>query len=273
MKLFDRMKRSLSRRRTDALALLKIDAVRILVCRVRKYYFMNIKKSLKLWQGGQEHLAANVHGRTTIEHNLEGLHDITGGRSLRIIRPLSVIESIKPLSEAAQKGKGHDINYVCDARVLAVGPRTEGEIFSLMAYGFHPKNIRGLDLISYSPFIDVGDMHDMKYENDSFDVVICSCVLVYSVAPKEACMEIIRVCKDGGLICISQDTVPETGSYHLEALGKQTISCQDYIDLFAGFVKRVIFKHEFPEELRPISPEAGEAANYTMGLIFQVNKS
>ncbi len=35
----------------------------------------------------------------------------------------------------------------------------------------HGLNIRGLDLFSCSPRIDVGDMHDMRYADNSFDVI------------------------------------------------------------------------------------------------------
>ena len=42
----------------------------------------------------------------------------------------------------------------------------------LTSAGFDPANIRGLDLISYSSMVDVGDMHDLPYEDDSFDIVI-----------------------------------------------------------------------------------------------------
>src|SRR6266700_470616 len=43
--------------------------------------------------------------------------------------------------------------------VLSIGPRSEIEIFSLLAAGFKGERIRALDLISYSPYVDVGNMH------------------------------------------------------------------------------------------------------------------
>lgn len=251
--------------------LLKIDMIRFFVCKIRKFYFIKLKKQLTLWNGSQANLVTMQSGDSTIEHNLKGLHDISCARSLRIIKPLSVIELFRPLREMPLRGgELNDLDYPCNAKVLTIGPRTEGEIFCLIAYGFEPKNIRGLDLISYSPFIDVGDMHQMPYPDNSFDIVICSCVLVYSKNPQKASEEIIRVCKPGGLICISQDTVPDSGDGHIEALGKQTLLCEDYLTLFKKNVRRVFFQHELPERLAPILPNEG--ANYTTSLIFQIQK-
>ncbi len=252
--------------------LLKIDILRYILCWVRKFYYINIRKKLKIWDGSQENMITlKSNGNSTIEYNLQGLHDVSCARSLRIIKPLSVIELFKPLSEMPIRGgELNDLDYPCEAKILTIGPRTEGEIFCLAAYGFQLKNIRGLDLISYSPHIDVGDMHIMPYADNSFDIVICSCVLVYSKMPKEACREIMRVCKNDGLICIAQDTVPNAGEDHLESTGKRTIFCKDYLEFFNPYVKRVFFQHELPERLAQVQTNQG--SNYTMSLIFQLQK-
>jgi len=251
--------------------LLKIDLIRFLYCKMRKSYFIHYKKQLKIWDGSQKNMIITHTGDTAIAHNLKGLHDVSGARSLRIIKPLSVIEIFRPLSDMpTQGGELNDLDYPCEAKLLTIGPRTEGEIFCLIAYGFKPQNIRGLDLISYSPFIDVGDMHAMPYEKDAFDIVIGSCVLVYSSNPLQACQEMVRVCKDGGLICIAQDTTPKAGIDHIVKAGKQTLFCEDYLELFKPYVKRIFFQHELPERLAPIQGNAG--SNYTMSLIFQIQK-
>ena len=86
--------------------------------------------------------------------------------------------------------------------VLSIGPRTEMELLSLVAQGFDPDKIRGLDLISYSPWIDLGNMHYMPYKDNAFDVVISGWVLGYSDNPELACQEMLRVSKDEGIIAI-----------------------------------------------------------------------
>lgn len=248
-------------------SILKIHIVRFFWGKLRKYYFINIKKQLKIWNGKEDHLIVTSSGDTTIQHNLKGLHDVSGARSLRIIKPLSVIETMRSIDEVGEKGGEFcDLDYLCDQKVLTIGPRTEGEIFCLAAYGFKLRNIRGLDLISYSPYIDIGDMHNMPYADNSYDVVISSCVLVYSNAPQQACEEIMRVCKDGGLICIAQDTNEATGSDRIDPIGSQTLFCDDYLRFFQGAVKRVFLKHELPERLK-------NGSSYTMSLIFQIDKS
>lgn len=253
-----------------AYPLLRVDFIRIAIVKWRQKYFIEKKKALRIWDGSKANLAA-WGDKDAISHNLGGLHDISGCRGLRIIRPLSIIETYRPLSEMPRRS-AHDLDYVCDAKVLCIGPRTEGEIFMLMAYGFAPENIRGLDLISYSPLIDVGDMHAMPYKDDEFDISISSCVLVYSSDPQLACKEIVRVTKNGGLACVAQDTVPSAGRHTTKSLGRPVISCDDYLELFDGHVDQVFFRHELPERLHEIDTSVMEGSNYTMSLIFRIKK-
>lgn len=253
--------------------LLRVDYFRELVVAWRKRYFIERQNALRVWDGDNQRMTTMKSGLSTIEHNLEGLHDIRGTRGLRIIRPLSVIETYRPLSIMPAASRGYDQDYISTAMVLDIGPRTEGELFSLMAYGFRMPNIRGLDLISYSPMIDLGDMHAMPYQDNTFDIAIASCVLVYSTDPKKACNEMVRVTKAGGLICISQDTIPETGIAAVGALGKQLNRIDDYLELFAPHVDRIFFSHELPDRLKPINLDAGEGSNYTTGLIFSIKKA
>lgn len=239
----------------------KLNIFRYLTCRLRRFYFIKIKKNLKTWQGRDEHFLTFSDGKKTIEYNLQGLHDVSCARSLRLIKPLSTIETLRNLEESETKGGAlSDLDYPCESSVLSIGPRTEGEIYCLMAYGFKARNIRGLDLISYSPFIDLGDMHKMPYESNKFDVVIASCVLGYSLEPQKACDEILRVAKNGSLICFSHDVNYLThDKYPIK-------SCKDYLKFFDGHVGRIFYTHELPELL------TDHSGNYTCSLIFQVIK-
>ena len=87
--------------------------------------------------------------------------------------------------------------------VLSVGPRIEAEIFQFAAAGFMLDKVRGLDLMSYSEYIDLGDMHDMPYEDDSFDIVSLGWVLGYSANPKQVADEVCRVCRPGGYVAVA----------------------------------------------------------------------
>lgn len=87
-------------------------------------------------------------------------------------------------------------------KVLSIGARTEAEIFSLVNAGFNLKNIECIDLFSYTPYIKVGDVHQLNYENHSFDIVVCGWVLEFCSDINQACSEIRRVAKKNGYICI-----------------------------------------------------------------------
>jgi len=87
-------------------------------------------------------------------------------------------------------------------KVLAIGCRTEAEIFSLVNAGFNLKNIVGIDLISYTPLIELGDVCDIKKASDIFDVVVCGWTLEFVTEMKKAVSEIKRVTKLGGLVAI-----------------------------------------------------------------------
>lgn len=160
-------------------------------------YSESCRKYLALdrWKSNQ---AMQVHADThagvmpgTVEHNRreteQGLFGSTR-RTRRLIFPLS---SLEPIYSRPQTLK-----------VLSIGPRTEMEIFNLLAVGFVLPNITALDLISSSPLIDTGDMHRMPYDDRSFDVVISSWVLGYSSEPQLAIDEMVRVCADGGIVAV-----------------------------------------------------------------------
>lgn len=243
-------------------AIYRFSLVRYLICRMRKFYFIKVKKQLKVWEGAKEHFFTFKDGKGTIEYNLTGLHDVSCARSLRLIKPLSCIETYRSLAQMPSKGGTlYDLEFACDAKVLTIGPRTEGEIFCLRGYGFKPENIRGLDLISYSPYIDVGDMHDMPYEDNSFDIVIASCVLAYSLEQDKATKEMMRVLKPGGLICLSHDVNPAS----IKDMFPRNV--EDYLAYFKPNITRVFYQHELPGLLAVNPPQT-----YTCGVIFQIEK-
>ncbi len=87
-----------------------------------------------------------------------------------------------------------------NARLLVIGPRNEAELLLLHLYGFDLGNIRSIDIFSYSPKIELMDMHDIKYPDGTFDIVYSAWTLRYSYDLKKACDEIVRVVKPGGLV-------------------------------------------------------------------------
>lgn len=127
----------------------------------------------------------------TVSHNRVEIDSgafASAARTLRLINPLSSIQDV--------------FLRAANMKVLSIGPRTEMELLHLVGVGFHPKNITAVDLISTSPWIELGDMHALPYADRSFDVVISGWVLGYSKDGQKAVDELVRVTKDGGLVAI-----------------------------------------------------------------------
>ncbi|MDE6141731.1 MAG: class I SAM-dependent methyltransferase [Bacilli bacterium] len=96
-------------------------------------------------------------------------------------------------------------------RILMLGCGTGEE--SLLLKEFGASDIIGMDLSSKSikiaketyPDIEflVGDMHDLPFEDESFDFVYSSLAIHYSSEPKQVYQEIYRVLKKNGQLLFS----------------------------------------------------------------------
>lgn len=155
-----------------------------------------------------EVLKAEDAQKHTLEHNLSQLRKLEAWqRPLRLIFPLVSIDYVYLNSRKL--------------KVLTVGPRSEAEIFHLLSYGFNMDNITGLDLISYSNYVDVGDAHDMPYEDNSFDIIIVGWVFAYSSDNQKMADEIVRVAKPGAFISVGCRTHPITDPEQKAFVGSQ----------------------------------------------------
>ncbi len=183
-----------------------------------------------------------------IKYNIEGLKSMWA-----LTRPAVLINPLSSCDYIGARMNGLD--------VLTVGPRTEAEIFALMAAGFNSAKIRGLDLISYSPFVDVGDMHDMPYRDNRFDVVILGWVLAYSTDNPKAVAEVLRVARPGAFIAVGCEYNPLSNEEVREQMKGQIDSevgtdvtrfdiTDDILDLFEGHVDRVVFRHDVHPTMR-----------------------
>jgi len=223
-----RRKKGLIRHTLDQLML--VDLVRYAVTAIRFVWFARVLRRLRTFDlatGTDSPVAA-----ATISHNLRGLRDLAVNRSHLLVRPLSVIETLP-----------------VDARVLSVGPRTEGELFNLCAHGFVYSQLRGLDLISYSPRIDLGDMHAMRHADSSFDAVILGWVLAYSEDPGRAAGEIVRVVRPGGVVAVGVEYNPLTQEELIRDVGylpgarRRIGSCDEILSFFGKAVDHVYLDH------------------------------
>jgi SAM-dependent methyltransferase len=88
-------------------------------------------------------------------------------------------------------------------KVLSIGPRTEIELYYLwLLFGFEWGNIVGVDLVSASAKIELGDMGvRLPFPDNTFDVVVASHCLEKSRDPARTRDEIRRVARPGGYVC------------------------------------------------------------------------
>ena len=177
-----------------------------------------------------------------IEHNMSGLETLVAlDRPARLINPLRSIEYIL-VNQASMK-------------VLTVGPRTEAELFCLVAAGFAPENIRGLDLISYSSLVDLGDMHDMPYDADSFDVIVLGAVLAYSSDNLKVAAEVRRVARPGAFIAVGCEFNPASNEElnaerPIRVDGTRFYTTEDVLRPFGDDVETVYFRHDIDPTLK-----------------------
>lgn len=210
--------------------LLLVDLLRYFVVALRYLWFVKVRRHLVTLRPGAGADAAVAEN--TVWHNLKGLHDMAVNRSHLLVRPLSVMETLPT-----------------DARILSVGPRSEGELLSLAAHGFTWSRIEGLDLISYSPKVRLGDMHQAPYADGSFDAVIAGWVLAYSEDPARAARELVRITRPGGIIAVGVEYSPLSQEEMVASLGylpgasKRIGSCEEILGFFGDTVDHVYHQH------------------------------
>jgi SAM-dependent methyltransferase len=239
----------LSRLPNDRSMMLQMQYSRQAIARDRADYLLN-HGALKKFSGPDVSIAHN-----TLEYNLSAFEP---GSAPHMERPLVLINAIQAIERVARNK--------AQLRVLTIGPRSEYEILALHAAGFASDKTRGLDLFSYSPFIDVGDMHALPYENDTFDVVLLSFALCYSKKQNVVADEILRVSKNRAIVAIGDEYKDEhdnenrINTFRDEAT--YVNSCDHILDLFCGHVKTVFVRHE------PEPPD-----NITVVAVFELSKT
>jgi hypothetical protein len=162
-------------------ALLYNDKLRFKVSQLRWRF---LKKNLRVAQ----YMDLGV-GQTTIEHNLGAFN--SGDAAFGMARRMSLL--LFPVA-ALCKDSLHT------TKVLIVGPRTEDDIFWAKSLGLY--NTDGLDLFSYSPWIQVGDIHKSGIGSQSYDVVLLGWMISYSSQPQQVIDECLRILKPGGFLGI-----------------------------------------------------------------------
>jgi hypothetical protein len=235
--------------------LLLIRVIRMFVGKIRFFYLTKIRGKIQTLESKN----AIDH---TIKHNLKSLSKFGGTRMDKLIKPLSVMENVSK-----------------NARLLVIGPRNEDDILSLIGHGFSANNVIGLDLISYSPFIEVGDMHSTRFHDSTFDAILCGWTLSYSNQPKQFATEMLRILKNKGLVAIGVEYSTLTADQALKVHGGYDLkpesfdrinSTKQILELFSGHVREVFFNHDAPNRVSHFENLVKDVSNVVV--IFAINK-
>ena len=229
------------------------------VFRLRLWWLVRVRKML---QTSESDAAFAV----TIPHNLKSL-GMMNRRMRCLIKPLAALETVHGGSS-----------------ILVIGPRNEWDLIQLRREGF--LNVTGLDLITYSPAIRLGDMHRLSesFPARQFDCVICGWTLSYSAEPHTVAISILDVVKNGGVVAIGVEYFldrreddaawTEKDGYVIQErdrLAQRVNSVDQILELFGSSVGDVYWKHDAP--LR-ISHGAGRLVPEpsAVAVVFSVKK-
>jgi len=210
---------------------------------LRFVYFVYIKKNFKsLYPFDSKPSAMGVNKKdntTSLYKNTEFLR-ISWKRLGYIIGQFHSIRSLIPIWPL----KAFDFFRPINMKVLSVGPRTEAELFRLVSMGFQLKNIKSVDIQSYSKLVELGDIIKMPFEDNSFDLVIIGWVLVYTNEPAKAIKEVVRVLKNNGIVTMCHSHDKDYTAYS----NKHINSSKMMLDYFGEYLGYVYLKnHPFDE--------------------------
>ncbi len=215
-------------------SIMRLDIFIAVITWIRFFFYAKILRKVSTY----DHISDGV-AKETIQHNFKGLklHSLrafSGARPALLFSIVSKIESIQPEKE----------------KVLIIGPRAESEFFIARTNGFRKHNLVGLDLISYSPYVKIGNMHDMPFDDHTFDIIVVGWVLAYSNNLKRACSEIRRVARTNAIIATGTQYLPESVEEVKRRLGyvpgaeKRIKSNEELLSYFGSSVDHVFYDHD-----------------------------
>lgn len=110
------------------------------------------------------------------------------------------------LNTPATSSLAEDLSSIINLReksILCLGARNLDEIFQLRLNGADKKNITAIDLYTNIPEIIAMDFHDLRFPDNTFDVIFWAGSFAYSHTPQKAISEAMRVLnKNGGVLAL-----------------------------------------------------------------------
>jgi len=232
--------------------ILIVNKLRNLYCFFRVFYYCKFKKSMKDLE-----IKSNEIWKHTLSSNKRVVYDKdinlpkhpSAKKIFNIGKSLDGSKTRWLMQVAERK---HCISDFKNLKILSIGPRSEGEIFYLYAKGFEFKNIYAIDLFSYSPLIDLCDMHNLKYDNETFDIVLMGWCLAYSNDKKKALLESNRVLKKNGSLIIGHTMFVASEEEIISRRGYVVASPYDKIknkDELDSLIRSTNFKEYFSNSI------------------------
>jgi ubiquinone/menaquinone biosynthesis C-methylase UbiE len=126
----------------------------------------------------------------------------------------------------------------------------------LRSHGYSPSKIRGVDLFSLFADIEVGDLHQLPFPDNHFDIVLCGWVLAYSENRELAAAEIKRVLRPGGMFSIGVSYSSESNEQQRERRGyligaeNRIVSCKQVLGYFGDGISEIYFFVEPDKRLK-----------------------
>ena len=228
--------------RSDPNCLLQVSEIRQVIAKYRADAL--IRKGVKKTDASHGAIATN-----TLEYNLQGA--VTASALDRPQIMFGVVCGIERVNR-----------HRASMDVLSVGPRSEIEIFGMLGAGFSMDRIKAVDLFSYSPYVDIGDMHHLPYPDSSFDIIFLGWVLSYSRDQQAVAKEIMRVARDRSIIVLAGDYSDDSQNRAVfENTTSHMQSVEQLLALFEDSVCNVYFRHD------PSPPEIAMVMT-----VFDINK-
>ena len=113
---------------------------------------------------------------------------------------------------------------------LCLGARTGQEVYVLRELGL---DAIGIDLVDTPPLVVEGDVHDLKFENSSYDFIFSN-IFDHVLYPEKFITEIKRVLKPNGY-CLLHLSIAETGHPDHDPWSCNEVnSSKQVIDLFGS---------------------------------------
>ncbi len=124
-----------------------------------------------------------------------------------------------------------------DLSVLCIGCRSTQELESFDNLGFGI--VKGIDIYSIHERIELMDMHELKFPNNSFNCIYMADVIEHSYDINKVISEVIRVSKTNALLCI---LAPFNFQVNSPRHYTDFESPEKLISMFRGAVNEIVYK-------------------------------